>query len=177
MFGEKFKQILISCNSLAWWFILRFFLAFAGAVNCYMGDLLIRSTVEGLPVVKLSIFWSNEKRNRACDSFPQKKLLALQHTNFPVLLVDVEYSGKNFQLDETLVPLFMRRGKGWDPQKSYNPQTNHREIHIPRQWGSSAKYMTNSMTNAFQLGRVSFSFWMLNELKKKEIICLAISLN
>ena len=51
----------------------------------------------------------------------------------------------------------MRRGTGRDPQNIYNSKINQKEIQLRRRWGSSAKYMPNSVISIVQLRGVSRS--------------------
>ena len=55
-------------------------------------------------------------------------------------------------------------------KKIYNSKINQRDIQLRRRWGSSAKYMPNSLNFTVQLRRVSRSFWLFYEIE--ELFCL-----
>ena len=55
-------------------------------------------------------------------------------------------------------------------KKIYNSKINQREIQLHRRWGSSAKYMPNSVIFTVQLRRVSRSSWLFYETE--ELFCL-----
>ena len=90
----------------------------------------------------------------------------------------VEFSRIYFQLDSTVVLLFTRRGTGRDPQKKITtPKSIKGEILFQRCWGSSAKYMPNSINFTVQLRGVSLSSWLLFKWNKEFIVWQRIWIN